>query len=64
MDRDPSLVETGVLDAAPAFSDPAPYGFAANRLAMSTIATYLHEQGLTGRIVPLEELLPARMLET
>jgi 4,5-dihydroxyphthalate decarboxylase len=47
-----------------ALRDPAPYGFAANKLAMSTIATYLYEQALTDRIVELDELMPPSMLET
>jgi 4,5-dihydroxyphthalate decarboxylase len=36
--------------------DPWEYGFAASRPALETIATYLHEQGLTSRKVGLEEV--------
>ena len=55
---------TGVLGGELDVRDPAPYGFAANRLAMSTIAGYLQEQGLTDRVVGLDEIIPASMLQT
>jgi hypothetical protein len=31
---------------------------------METIAGYLHEQGLTDRVVQLDEIIPTPMLET
>jgi len=36
--------------------DPYPYGVQANRTVLETIAEYSHEQGLTPRIVKLEEV--------
>jgi 4,5-dihydroxyphthalate decarboxylase len=56
--------ETGVFGGTGDDRDPAPYGLAANRLAMETIAGYLHEQGLTDRVVQLDEIIPTPMLET
>ena len=36
--------------------DPFPYGVAANRAMLDTLITYSHEQGLTERKLPVEEL--------
>ena len=36
--------------------DPFPYGVQANRCILETIASYSHEQGLTPRVVALEEI--------
>ena len=36
--------------------DPWPYGLEKNRHVVETLATYLHEQGLADRKMPLEEL--------
>ena len=51
--------ETGRLPAAAADamqSDLFPYGVRANEKALTTLATYSHEQGLTPRKVGLEEI--------
>lgn len=52
-------VQLGLLDDAARRAlaqDPYPYGVAANRLALETITRYSHEQGLTARVVGLNEL--------
>ena len=36
--------------------DPYPYGISANRKVLETIAAYSHEQGLTPRVVGLDEV--------
>ena len=42
--------------------DPYPYGVVANRSILETIARYSHEQGLTPRVLPLDEIFPANTL--
>jgi len=58
-------LETGILppEAASALHrDPFPYGVVGNRLVLETIARYSHEQGLTPRVLALEEIFPPSML--
>jgi 4,5-dihydroxyphthalate decarboxylase len=43
-------------------SDPLPYGMIANRHVLATLAQYVHEQGLTDRLVGLDELFAASTL--
>jgi len=44
-------------DAPAGFAvDPYPYGVQANRHLLETLASYSHEQGLTPRVVALEEV--------
>ncbi|MGA2392190.1 MAG: PhnD/SsuA/transferrin family substrate-binding protein [Candidatus Lustribacter sp.] len=40
-----------------------PYGIRANRTVLETIATYLHEQGLTDRVVRLDEVFAPSMFD-
>jgi 4,5-dihydroxyphthalate decarboxylase len=40
-----------------------PYGIRANRVVLETVATYLHEQGLTDRVVRLDEVFAPSMFE-
>lgn len=69
-ERDASLevhVATGLLDDAAIASlkrDPTPYGITASRRELETIARYDHEQGLTKRLVGIEELFAANTLTT
>ena len=61
-----SHLETGILsqDAGAALRrDPYPYGVVANRTILETIARYSHEQGLTPRVLPLDEIFPRNTLE-
>jgi 4,5-dihydroxyphthalate decarboxylase len=55
--------ETGLLDQrvkhALAENDPLAYGFKASRGVLETIAQYVHEQGLSERLVKVEELFAA-----
>lgn len=54
-------LETGMLppEAATALKrDPYPYGVVANRMVLETIARYSHEQGLTPRVLALDEIFP------
>jgi 4,5-dihydroxyphthalate decarboxylase len=44
-------------------TDPFPYGIKANRETLETIARYSHEQGLTPRVVPLDEVFAASTLD-
>lgn len=53
----------GGTTAAPFTDDPAAYGVRANRPVLESIATYLYEQELTRRIVPLDEVFAAGTLE-
>lgn len=58
-------IETGILSpegAAALKQDPFPYGVVANRHVLETIARYSNEQGLTPRILALEEIFPAATL--
>lgn len=43
--------------------DPMPYGFAATRPILETVAQYVHEQGLTGRRVELQEIFARSTLD-
>jgi 4,5-dihydroxyphthalate decarboxylase len=43
--------------------DPLPYGVRSNRQALETCARYSHEQGLSPRLVALEEVFAAPTLE-
>jgi len=43
--------------------DPWPYGLEKNRHVVETLATYLHEQGLADRKMPLEELFAPNTLD-
>jgi 4,5-dihydroxyphthalate decarboxylase len=58
--------ELGMLDGATRKTlrtDPTAYGVAANRRMLETIAQYVHEQGLTDRVVALEELFAPSTLD-
>jgi len=57
---------TGLLprDAAKALNqDPYLYGVKGNRKVLETIAAYSHEQGLTSREVPLDEVFAAATMD-
>ena len=59
-------VQLGLLsrEAADALrKDPYPYGVVANRHILETIARYSHEQGLTPRVLSLEEVFPQKTLD-
>ena len=43
--------------------DPWPYGLEKNRHVVETLATYLYEQGLADRKMPLEELFAPNTLD-
>jgi 4,5-dihydroxyphthalate decarboxylase len=43
-------------------ADPFPYGLKQNRTTLEAMARYCHEQGLTSRLVRLEELLAINTL--
>jgi 4,5-dihydroxyphthalate decarboxylase len=43
--------------------DPWPYGLAENRRVVETLMSYLYEQGLAPRKIPVEELFAANTLE-
>jgi 4,5-dihydroxyphthalate decarboxylase len=58
-------LETGILapDVAAALKkDPFPYGVVANRPLLETMARYSHEQGLTPRVLALDEIFPPATL--
>ena len=59
--------ETGLLDGgvkrALAEHDPLAYGFKAARPVLATIAQYVHEQGLSARLVALEEIFAPSTLD-
>lgn len=57
-------LQVGQIDAAELSSDPMAYGIRKNRPVLETIATYLHEQGLTDRVVRLEDIFAPSMLDT
>ncbi len=60
-----SHVQLGMLApeaAAGLLGDPFPYGVAANRRVLETIAAYSHEQGLTPRTLPLDAIFPPNTL--
>lgn len=44
--------------------DPFPYGIKANQAMLDTIIAYSHEQGLTPRIMKIEELFAHEMLDS
>lgn len=50
--------QRGVLE-----TDPYPYGVQANRQVLDTIAAYSHEQGLTPRVVKLDEVFAPSTME-
>jgi 4,5-dihydroxyphthalate decarboxylase len=60
-------LETGLLDGgvkrALAAHDPLAYGFKAARPVLATIAQYVHEQGLSARLVALEEIFAPSTLD-
>jgi len=52
------------VESRPVLSiDPYPYSVKANRNVLETIAEYSHEQGLTPRVVRLEEVFAPSTLE-
>jgi 4,5-dihydroxyphthalate decarboxylase len=59
--------ETGLLDESVnctlAANDPLAYGFKASRAVLETIAQYVHEQGLSERLVKLEEVFVPSTLD-
>jgi 4,5-dihydroxyphthalate decarboxylase len=58
-------IETGLIpaEAGKALQTPIiTHGILANRLVLETIAQYSNEQGLTPRVMKLDELFPASML--
>ena len=57
---------TGLLEPSAAEGiavDPMPYGIRANRLVLESIAQYQHEQGLTPRVVALDEVFAPSTLD-
>ena len=57
---------TGLMDPSlkRVFSnDPKSYGMKRSRFVLDTIASYVHEQGLTDRLISVEELFAASTLE-
>jgi 4,5-dihydroxyphthalate decarboxylase len=44
-------------------TDPYPYGVKANKNVLETIAEYSHEQGLTPRVIKLDEVFAPSTLE-
>jgi 4,5-dihydroxyphthalate decarboxylase len=44
-------------------SDPYPYGVKSNRQILETIAQYSHEQGLTPRVLALDEIFAPSTLD-
>lgn len=54
----------GKVAGADLASDPMVYGARSNRAVLETIATYLHEQGLTEHVVRLEDIFAPSMLDT
>jgi 4,5-dihydroxyphthalate decarboxylase len=61
------FVQTGNLDAADfqrlSSFNPMPYGLAAARRELETVAAYVHRQGLTDRQIGLEEIFAPGALE-
>jgi 4,5-dihydroxyphthalate decarboxylase len=61
-----SYFETGLVDPAGQQglqADPKAYGMKASRQVVETIAQYVHEQGLTNRLVAVDELFAASTLD-
>lgn len=56
-------VELGLLRAEPLAVDPYPYGVKSNQKVLETIAQYSHEQGLTPRVVRMEEVFAPSTLD-
>ncbi|HLH20915.1 MAG TPA: ABC transporter substrate-binding protein [Chloroflexota bacterium] len=44
--------------------DPFPYGLAANRHTLATVARYVHEQGMADRVLDVEEIVVPELLDT
>ncbi len=60
------FVEVGLLDGEAGKrmdADPMPYGVVRNRKVLETVARYAHDQGLTDRLVGLEEIFAPSTLE-
>ena len=58
--------DTGLMDPAGASAmklDPKSYGMKSSRTVVETIARYVHEQGLTDRVVQVEEMFAPSTLE-
>jgi 4,5-dihydroxyphthalate decarboxylase len=55
--------ETGLVDAGSFARDPAAYGVTANRNVLEAICRYQFEQGLTDRVVALDEVFLADTLD-
>jgi 4,5-dihydroxyphthalate decarboxylase len=60
---DPRSVELGLLEAGPLGVDPYPYGVKSNQKVLETIARYSYAQGLTPRLVGLDEVFAPSTLE-
>jgi 4,5-dihydroxyphthalate decarboxylase len=58
---DLGLVPDGTGEAL--FTDPYPYGVKSNRPVLEAIARYSHEQGLTPRVLSLEEVFAPNTLD-
>jgi 4,5-dihydroxyphthalate decarboxylase len=59
-------VELGLLGPAARQAlavDLYPYGVKSNRKVLETIAEYSHEQGLTPRVMPMEEIFAPSTLD-
>jgi 4,5-dihydroxyphthalate decarboxylase len=59
-------IELGLLgpEARTAFNvDPYPYGVKSNKKVLETVAEYSHEQGLTPRVMQMEEIFAASTLD-
>jgi 4,5-dihydroxyphthalate decarboxylase len=59
-------VRTGLADAGLTHAlrtDPMPYGVKAARRELETLADYVHEQGLSGRRVSIEEVFAPSTLD-
>jgi 4,5-dihydroxyphthalate decarboxylase len=56
-------VELGMISSEPLSLDPYPYGVKSNQKVLQTIAEYSHEQGLTPRIVGLDEIFAPSTLD-
>jgi 4,5-dihydroxyphthalate decarboxylase len=58
-------VETGLLSAdalSSLSSDPMPYGLVSAQKEIATIAQYVYEQGLTKRLVSVDEIFAASVI--
>jgi 4,5-dihydroxyphthalate decarboxylase len=61
-----AYIDTGLVDASVSDAlkeDPKAYGMKATRKVVETIAQYVHEQGLTDRQIPVDELFAASTLD-